>query len=979
MKTLLTTAAAFALLTAVATASEPARLTRVEAKPLGTGLDVVIQGEHLPQPRDMRILSNTSFILEFDAWLEGAPTRLPQTNGPAKFVEWGWYTNRPARVRVHVKLNNGATPVRFTKEEDGYHILVDLPTDSDELAKLRAAATPTAPAGMEGLLKPEETPIVAGDDRQPFRNLVTDLRNPVITDPAVIPSSTPPVSTPPVEEKNEETAPPVSTPPVEEKKEEATPPVTTPPTEEKKEETLPTLPPVSTPPVEEKKEEVTPPASTPPVRSAPVRTPRTTPTNTTTTNTTASLVQDAALMRKVSLDFVDTDVVQILKALAMQANVNIITSPEVSPSDKPMLLTLSLTNVTLEDSLSFITAMSGLRFARVASTFVVTPADKLSDTMRQILERNNNYQTRVVNLVSGEAKQIRDATLKANPQDGREGYYEIIVPENASATNMTAMPQNLIPPVEGQAAPQTPPTNPTMPQAAPANGRIYYLMIVGDADRLNAIETYVRGLDQNISNSFSLSRTEDIGTVAIPVQSGDPSKIQAMIQRLIAESPRSGDYSIQQTAISELVGSDAPSQVLLMVGPKTELGRLKTFAMALDQQLCEAVGIAYTADANGLGREYAILELRYLEPMVAEFDLKNRIRGLHVTIVPDPVTPGITGEDDGQKADDPATAQNQGGGAAGNGGGGTTTNRTSDLTRQIGHEPMRLIVRGTPDQIQQARNYLSLVDVAPRQVALELRVLELSKEDALKLGLDWGLLTGGRLISSRINMNPGVATDTPGAISGSYQGVGSFLGALDQLNDRNHLIARPNALVSDGRGTRLFVGDTIRYIKQIQASQSGTTVITDELEVGALFDIKARIGSEGNIALDLEQNFSILTSFLPVPGGGSLPQTSDRRTNMFVNMKSGETIAIGGLILEQDRSSVSGIPILKDLPIIGRLLFSRTNTSRERTEIVFFLTAKVVDETNRSDAASPRIAEGNMPDPMRTYRETGGNTGGTNP
>jgi len=949
MKSILTTVAALTLLSAVATANDPARLTHVEAKPLGKGLDVVIQGENLPAPRDMRILSNTSFILEFDAWLEGAPTRLPQTAGPAKFVEWGWYTSRPARVRVHVKLNNGQTPVRFTKEADGYHILIDLPTDATELEALRKAASPTAPANLVGAVDPASAPIVAGDDRVPFRNLISELRTPTSPNPAVVPSSTPPAENPPVQ------TPPVQTPPVQE-----------PPKEEA---------PVQNPPANSTPNVRTPwrmgPGSNPPANPV---------ANTTQTNTVASREpQDLALSRRVSLDFVETDVIQVLKALAMQASVNIITSPEVSPSDKPLLLTLSLTNVTLEESLSFITAMSGLRFARVGTTFVVTPADKLSDTMRQILERNNNYETRVVNLVSGEARQIREATLKANPADGRQGYYECIVPE----ASPIAAPANANPPANppvqdqtgGQTGGQTPPMNgqPQNPTQPAPSGRIYYLMIVGDKARLDDIEDYIRNLDHSISQSFSLSRTEDIGTEVMPVQSGDPEKIMTMLQRLIAESPRASDYSIQQTALSELVGADAPSQVLLMIGPKTELGRLKSFAMALDQQLCAAVGINYVDDANGLGREYAILELRYLEPVIAEFDLKNRIRGLHVTVVPDPVTPGISGEDEGEKADDPASAQNQGGGNGGAQGGGGQTNQNTEITRQIGREPMRLIVRGTPGQIQQARDYLSLVDVAPRQVALELRVLELSREDALKLGLDWSLLTGGRLVNLRFNQNPGVAVDTPGSISGQYQGVGSFLGALDQLNDRNHLIARPNALVSDGRTTRLFVGDTIRYIKQIQASQSGTTVITDELEVGALFDIKARIGSEGNIALDLEQNFSILTSFLPVPGGGSLPQTSDRRTSMFVNMRDGETIAIGGLILEQDRNSVSGIPILKDLPIIGRLLFSRTTTSRDRTEIVFFLTAKIVDEGNRSNAASPRTSENTLPDPLGTYRETGGN------
>jgi len=98
-----------------------------------------------------------------------------------------------------------------------------------------------------------------------------------------------------------------------------------------------------------------------------------------------------------------------------------------------------------------------------------------------------------------------------------------------------------------------------------------------------------------------------------------------------------------------------------MIGPKSEVAKLEAFATELDRQLCGAVGINYVADASNSQRGYEVLELKYIEPMVAEFDLKNRIRGLHVTVVPDPVTPGITGEDEGKKAEDPQTAgQGQG-------------------------------------------------------------------------------------------------------------------------------------------------------------------------------------------------------------------------------------------------------------------------------------------------------------------------------
>ena len=75
-----------------------------------------------------------------------------------------------------------------------------------------------------------------------------------------------------------------------------------------------------------------------------------------------------------------------------------------------------------------------------------------------------------------------------------------------------------------------------------------------------------------------------------------------------------------------------------------------------------------------------------------------------------------------------------------------------------------------------------------------------------------------------------------------------------------------------------------------------------------------------------------------------------------VQIKSGETIAIGGLIQDQDRKSYGGIPILKDLPIIGHL-FGRTDNHKVRSEVVFFVTVKEVSASDRQGAANPKRAE----------------------
>jgi type II secretory pathway component GspD/PulD (secretin) len=277
---------------------------------------------------------------------------------------------------------------------------------------------------------------------------------------------------------------------------------------------------------------------------------------------------------------------------------------------------------------------------------------------------------------------------------------------------------------------------------------------------------------------------------------------------------------------------------------------------------------------------------------------------------------------------------------------------------------MKLLLRGTPEQLAMAHQFIDMVDLAPKQVAVELRVMELSHEDALKVGLDWSVLTGGTLQSLHINQALS-SDDVQGGAKGvlGFPGGGKLtvLGMLDQISTRNNVLARPSILVNDGVPTNIFIGDEIRYVKSITNSQNGPSIITDEVDVGVDFNVIARIGEGGNIMVDLGPTLKVLQGFTDVPNGGKLPQTSRRSAQTQMSIKSGETIAIGGLIQDQDRKTKAGIPFLKDMPIIG-YLFSRTNNSKIRSEVVFFVTVREVTEADRQGAANPRQAEKNNKD-----------------
>lgn len=890
-----------------------AKLTGFETAKVGDGLQVVIQGQGLTNPKVTRVMGNTSYIVEFNANLIGKHQYQKIGYAGVQFVQCGWYKAKPPIVRVHVKTNGQASPT-LTQLNGNWIISVGtLP--------VTLSTTPN-PINTTATIVPVKK--LTTDDQDAMARAERELQQPTSTTPTIPATTIAPSAT--------ITAPKT---------------IVTGSADAKTIEKLPFVTSKGTAASLSEDFE--------PKTQQSIQTPRMRP-----------LTGGARVtQQKVSLDFVGTDIVQIIKALSIQAGVNIVSSPDVSPTDKPVKLTISLSNVELESALSYVTAMASLRYARIGDTYVVAPVNSFSRTMRQIMERNSDsYQTRVVNLMSGEAEKIREATLKAMPPDGRNGFYEIIVPGVNDVTMSDPMPAiggegKVEGGQEGQPGNgQTKPQDQGMTSTGGSKVRAYYLLVVGEPTRLASVEDYIRELDVKVAASFSLSRAQSTGTVAIPIQSGQTEKIKSMIEKLLAGNPRAGDYSITESSVKELEQGEQATKFLLMIGPDSELATLKSFAIALDRELCRPLGIDYAEDVQTLVKDYEIVELSYLEPVIAAQDLKGRFKDLWVTVVPDNVTPGLKGEQETKK-DEAPTDPNAAGGAA-------QEKSESKLKKEIGREPMRLILRGSKTTIAEAKRYLALVDIAPRQIALEMRVMDISKEDALSFGLDWSLGLGGTGLVSFKNA-PGSANTVTGNI-----GSLGVTAALDSISNNRNLIARPNALVTDGREAHLFVGDTIRYIKQIQSTQQGITVITDEINVGSQFDIKARIGDKGSIALDLGQKFTLLTSFTDIPGGGKLPQTSDRSSNMFVNMKSGETIAIGGLILETDFKNYSGIPILKDLPIIGRL-FGKTNNSKNRTEIVFFLTAVEVSGGNRADAASPRRSERLSPDPIGEYKKTGKN------
>jgi type II secretory pathway component GspD/PulD (secretin) len=106
--------------------------------------------------------------------------------------------------------------------------------------------------------------------------------------------------------------------------------------------------------------------------------------------------------------------------------------------------------------------------------------------------------------------------------------------------------------------------------------------------------------------------------------------------------------------------------------------------------------------------------------------------------------------------------------------------------------------------------------------------------------------------------------------------------------------------------------------------------------VGIKFYVAGKVGNDGYVTVNIHPEVSIITGYLSVPGGGSLPQVSNREASTTVRVKDGDYIAIGGLISEQDVKNMQKVPFFGDLPFLGNL-FKTNDHTKQRDEVVIFV------------------------------------------
>lgn len=284
-----------------------------------------------------------------------------------------------------------------------------------------------------------------------------------------------------------------------------------------------------------------------------------------------------------------------------------------------------------------------------------------------------------------------------------------------------------------------------------------------------------------------------------------------------------------------------------------------------------------------------------------------------------------------------------------------------------------LIFIGDANVYQGILSLLKSLDRTPRQVMLEVTIAEVSLNDTSALGIIWGA-TGVNLGSTSMVLGTGASQSTGSGDDNvaSAGGLALPTGGLGIVANNRNLTARlaalagenkarilstPRILVMDGEQASLVIGDQISVIKsEVTNSESNSNLVRgfDFVETGVILDISPTINEGGMVQMELSQEVS--TAGEAAAGGN--PNINKRKFQTKMVARNGQTIAIGGMISHSLTSQKSKVPILGDLPLLGALFSSRSNSDRT-TELILLVTAYVLadaDDANRlSDAMREQL------------------------
>lgn len=261
-----------------------------------------------------------------------------------------------------------------------------------------------------------------------------------------------------------------------------------------------------------------------------------------------------------------------------------------------------------------------------------------------------------------------------------------------------------------------------------------------------------------------------------------------------------------------------------------------------------------------------------------------------------------------------------------------------------------LIVRDSPEAIKLAEKLVALHDVPESEVMLEVEILEVKRTRLLDLGIRW---------PDQLNLSP-----LPGAAGGvltlaDLRGLNSSrlaasIGTVSinarKLDTDANILANPRIRVRNREKAKILIGERVPNITATSTSTGFVAETVNYVDVGLKLDVEPTIYLDGEVAIKISLEVSNIINQLQTKTGSIAYQIGTRTAQTVLRLKDGENQVLAGLINDEDRRTANKVPLLGEVPVVGRL-FGNQADDGSKTEIVLSITPRILRNVRRPDAA----------------------------
>ncbi len=247
-----------------------------------------------------------------------------------------------------------------------------------------------------------------------------------------------------------------------------------------------------------------------------------------------------------------------------------------------------------------------------------------------------------------------------------------------------------------------------------------------------------------------------------------------------------------------------------------------------------------------------------------------------------------------------------------------------------------IVVEDLPAYLPRIERYIAQMDQPPRQVLVEVHVLQVELKDDNRHGVNFRHLMKMADKDFKLQMAGFASATAPQAFFAEISGgnLTALLEALKSTTDAKTL-ASPRVLVLNGQLSRIQVGEKVGF-RVTTVTETSTVESVDFLDVGVVLEVTPQISRDNHVLMQIKPKVS--TGAINPDTG--LPEEATSEFETAVLLRDGQGVVIGGLIQEKDSNVQSKLPHLGDVKWLGPL-FQRREVEKARSEILFFLLPRV--------------------------------------